>query len=1008
MSFGNWGWRPKGTLLAVSVLCWVFFVHLAGLYLFTRGFLLSRMALPDLSSCAEGACTLPATHQRFVLLIIDALRFDFVSPNPPAPHSSFHHNVLTLPRELTSRDPAHSFLYHSFSDPPTTTLQRIKGITTGSLPTFVDVGSSFGGSSIEEDSIISQLNKAGKRTAFMGDDTWMTVFPTLFSPNMTYPYDSFNVEDLHTVDEGVIRHLFPLLKDKSGSWDAIVGHFLGVDHVGHRVGPDHPAMKTKLLQMDKVLRQVVDLLEDDTLLVVLGDHGMDRKGDHGGDDVLETSAAMWIYSKGVPLQDSENMNAVPSELLPRATYPGASVAHRWIQQIDIVPTLSLLLGLPIPFNSLGSVIPELFARTVDGYKSVLDVAVKLNAYQIRRYINIYRSSSYGGELDGLWPSFEAAWEATNLQENIDATISTQFAYTRFALEACRSLWAQFNVLKMYTGLILLGLSVVTVATVYSRLGDVTDWENWTSKRVDKVIRNAGVGVIASPVIYLTLGQFLQGIGLIDIVLMSTSFASCITLLLDAFPSFKLPSVTSIPLTLFLHALCFLSNSFTFWEDRVVPFLLITSLVPALRTGLTSPDARLRRRILLFSGLYAFCVRFMAMSTVCREEQQPYCSVTFYSSSSSSAPPLAVLILSLPVSLVIPTVIRRFLAISASDKGAVPNFLTYVLRPALIAGSAFWVLEWAETSQILGADLSPLIRTARTIIARCTFFGLLLCGTVFWWLKPLCLDIRVSERKTADVKPNAVVVVNTNSYGASFLLFWSIGFALVYLAAQLTGQVVLALAVVALLAHLEVTDSVRDVEALNTAFASSKLSAALDLEKTASAPFTFEQLVPFAQLGVLAFHATGHQATISSLQWKSAFLLTPVVAYYASRVAVTLNTFGPQIALASAAPLLALWQRPSTPGATARTGALGASVRAAVGVMLCYSVLLLSSAASAAWLRRHLMVWKVFAPRFMSAAASLMVVDLALIVVVGVGVHRASGRVAELLGNMEEREKSKNE
>ena len=133
----------------------------------------------------------------------------------------------------------------------------------------------------------------------------MTVFPTLFAPNMTFPYDSFNVEDLHTVDEGVIRHLFQLLRDKSGSWDAIVGHFLGVDHVAHRVGPDHPAMKEKLRQMDSVLREAVDLLDDDTLLVVLGDHGMDRKGDHGDDDVSEMSAGLWIYSKGVSLPDQD-------------------------------------------------------------------------------------------------------------------------------------------------------------------------------------------------------------------------------------------------------------------------------------------------------------------------------------------------------------------------------------------------------------------------------------------------------------------------------------------------------------------------------------------------------------------------------------------------------------------------------------------------------------------------------------------------------------------------------
>lgn len=50
-----------------------------------------------------------------------------------------------------------------FSDPPTTTLQRLKGITTGSLPTFIDMGSNFGGSSINEDSFIGQMRHAGKK-----------------------------------------------------------------------------------------------------------------------------------------------------------------------------------------------------------------------------------------------------------------------------------------------------------------------------------------------------------------------------------------------------------------------------------------------------------------------------------------------------------------------------------------------------------------------------------------------------------------------------------------------------------------------------------------------------------------------------------------------------------------------------------------------------------------------------------------------------------------------------
>lgn len=140
------------SLKAPTVLLYLFFLHLAGIYLFTQGFLLSRLSLPTVTTCSPSdPCTLPPTHKRAILLIIDALRFDFLSPNPPEPHSPYHHNILTLPRELTEKYPKNSLLFNAYSDPPTTTLQRIKGLVTGSLPTFVDMGHNFGGSSIDEE-----------------------------------------------------------------------------------------------------------------------------------------------------------------------------------------------------------------------------------------------------------------------------------------------------------------------------------------------------------------------------------------------------------------------------------------------------------------------------------------------------------------------------------------------------------------------------------------------------------------------------------------------------------------------------------------------------------------------------------------------------------------------------------------------------------------------------------------------------------------------------------------
>jgi hypothetical protein len=46
----------------------------------------------------------------------------------------------------------------------------------------------------------------------------------------------------HTVDDGVIDNLLPLLTNSSHAyaWNFIIGHFLDIDHVGHHIGPDHP------------------------------------------------------------------------------------------------------------------------------------------------------------------------------------------------------------------------------------------------------------------------------------------------------------------------------------------------------------------------------------------------------------------------------------------------------------------------------------------------------------------------------------------------------------------------------------------------------------------------------------------------------------------------------------------------------------------------------------------------------------------------------------------------
>jgi phosphatidylinositol glycan class O len=232
---------------------------------------------------------------------------------------------------LRQRYPDRTALFRFRADPPTTTLQvhgvawlfcacthassvqqRLKSLASGTLPTVVEAGQNFGAKSVVEDSWLRQAKQLGRNISFMGDDTWVALFPGLFAA--AAPFPSFVVHDLHTVDSGVTALLVPLLSSNASTIDIVVAHYLGVDHCGHTHGSvgvffcyhfslnasipcrtDHPAMAAKLNEMNAVLSDIVLHLPADVALIVLGDHGMTRSGDHGGGSELELDAALFVF-----------------------------------------------------------------------------------------------------------------------------------------------------------------------------------------------------------------------------------------------------------------------------------------------------------------------------------------------------------------------------------------------------------------------------------------------------------------------------------------------------------------------------------------------------------------------------------------------------------------------------------------------------------------------------------------------------------------------------------------
>nr|POE53427.1 gpi ethanolamine phosphate transferase 3 [Quercus suber] len=748
-------WKAQHGLVVGFFTLLLIFQALA-IYLFCSGFLLSRLVLPHRSECSippielqsltghtpgslEQGCWYPKSFDKAVIILIDALRYDFTVPFQPQsgdelPHH--FHNALPVLYEIAVQEPQNAFLRPFIADPPTTTLQRLKGLMTGTLPTFIDAGSNFAGTAIDEDNLVEQLHKAGKKVVHLGDDTWHALFPGLFEPELTKAYDSFNVWDLHTLDNGVNEHIFPLLEaNMSGRWDVLIGHYLGVDHAGHRYGPDHPAMSEKLAQMDGVLRRMIEKVDDKTLLVVMGDHGMDVKGDHGGESDDEVEAAVWFYSKKGIFAHESNYNGPP-----------ATAKERPVGQIDLVPTLALLLGLPIPFNNLGAPIEEAFRGNS---WAGLAQASRLTGAQIHRYQAEYAKARNLDESDAssisqLWRAALEAWQTAHDKKWTSPEVQLRQAFDAFAayqaenLNICRKLWARFDLVSMGMGIATL-LGSVAIIAVYAQ-GIAGDRAVVTPMLLGwgllGTVLGGGIGAVIGSVIDLSQLQAMA---------FGAAAGGIATTLVGLWPAREMLTVP-LPRT-FWGGLCFLvtallcggfaSNSFTIWEDEQLLFILTTFGILMLGCSLGRPDHQDKVLGATHSLSFLVATRVSSLSRLCREEQMPNCRSTYYASATSSTSAQWQLAIPFVVALVLPTAIRDFYVRTRNYQGSAVIWIGIALRAGLFLTAIFWVIDAADDGDWYPEVSKGLLKTVRVLIAQGTLAVAFAAGyATYIWALPL--------------------------------------------------------------------------------------------------------------------------------------------------------------------------------------------------------------------------------------------------------------------------------
>ncbi|OCK96631.1 alkaline phosphatase-like protein [Cenococcum geophilum 1.58] len=361
--------RASSILLAIANL-----LIPVAVFIFATGFFPYKPFLPGLAKFQELKYGDPpeAPFDKIIFMVVDALRSDFV-------YSADSGFMFT--QSLISSGAAIPFTAHATS--PTITMPRVKAITTGSIPSFLDVILNFAESDTtstlaHQDTWLAQLKaKEDGKLVMYGDDTWLKLFPDTFS--RADGTSSFFVSDFTEVDNNVTRHVPEELL--ASDWNAMIMHYLGLDHIGHKAGPHSPNMLPKQIEMDGIVKDIYEAIESEahlesTLFVLCGDHGMNDGGNHGGSAPGETSPALVFMSP--KLKTITNGTKCPT--IPTQDFD----YYTKIEQSDIAPTLAGLLGFPVPLNNLGVFIPEFLSFWSTGADQVQ--LLLRNAMQIQTIV----------------------------------------------------------------------------------------------------------------------------------------------------------------------------------------------------------------------------------------------------------------------------------------------------------------------------------------------------------------------------------------------------------------------------------------------------------------------------------------------------------------------------------------------------------------------------------------------------------------------------------------------
>lgn len=262
----------------------------------------------------------PALARRVVIVIFDGLRVDTAIDLPVFGDLSEQGTSGTLRTTVPSlSNPARAAIL-------TGAWAEVSGVTNNSSFEPVPIQSLF-----------SLVRQQGMESMAYGTRFW----PRAFGPDLGDGYlrpirrpASYDIDELTAWQDEACQEVSGHLQESSAPLAVVA--LVAADDAGHSYGGESAEYREAVAAVDRCVGQLAAVLGRDTTFVVVSDHGHIHrwgKGGHGGGEPEVMSAPFAMAGPGV-----KRSGPIDGQI------------------VDIAPTVSVLLGLPIPANSQGAVL----------------------------------------------------------------------------------------------------------------------------------------------------------------------------------------------------------------------------------------------------------------------------------------------------------------------------------------------------------------------------------------------------------------------------------------------------------------------------------------------------------------------------------------------------------------------------------------------------------------------------------------------------------------------------